>query len=333
MARLSIRLGNDPQLSPQDYLDLASLADDGGYESLWMTEGAGRDALTLLTSIAMATEKLNVATGILPIYGRTPVITAMSASGLAAVSGGRFILGLGVGNRSSVESAHGIPFRRPLTRLRETITIVRRLLDGEQVTFKGKEFQVAGVSLGAAGPAGRVPIYIAALGPQMLELAGEMADGVLLSWAPPGYMAQVAEHVRRGAVKAGRDPSEIDIAGYVRVAVADNPDAIGAARSALQREIGRYSGNPFYRTFFRQMGFEAEMAVAEQALARGDVAGAEAAITPAMQDQLALLGSGGECGEELERIREAGLQQPVIAPFAVGDHAPSYRRAIEAFAQ
>jgi alkanesulfonate monooxygenase SsuD/methylene tetrahydromethanopterin reductase-like flavin-dependent oxidoreductase (luciferase family) len=81
------------------------------------------------------------------------------------------------------------------------------------------------------------------------------------------------------------------------------------------------------------MGFEAEMAVAEQALARGDVAGAEAAITPAMQDHLALLGSGGECREELERIRESGLQQPVIAPFAVGDHAPSYRRAIEAFAQ
>ena len=119
----------------------------------------------------------------------------------------------------------------------------------------------------------------------------------------------------------------------MRVAVADDPDSIGAARAALQREIGRYSGNPFYRTFFRQMGFEAEMAGAEHAMARGDVAGAAAAITPAMQDQLALMSSGGECREELERIRRAGLQQPVIAPFAVGDHVPSYQRAIEAFAQ
>lgn len=286
--------------------------------------------MTLLTSIAMATQKLNVATGILPIYGRTPVITAMSAAGLAAVSGGRFILGLGVGNRSSVENAHGIPFRRPLTRLRETITIVRRLLDGEQVTFKGQEFQVTGVSLGAVGPAARVPIYIAALGPQMLELAGEMADGVLLSWAPAGYLGQVTEHVRRGAAKAGRDPSEIDIAGYVRVAVADD---VGPARAALQREIGRYAGNPFYRAFFRQLGFEAEMAGAEQAMARGDSISAAQAITPAMQDQLVLMGSSGECREELERVRQAGLQQPVIAPFAVGDHLPSYQRAIEAFAQ
>ena len=274
-----------------------------------------------------------MATGILPIFGRTPVITAMSAAGLAAVSGGRFILGLGVGNRSSVENAHRVPYQRPVTRLRETIAIVRRLLDGEQVTLKGRVFQVAGVSLGAAGPPGRVPIYIAALGPQMLELAGELADGVLLSWAPVGYLGQVTEHVRRGAVKAGRDPSEIDIAGYVRVAVVDEPDSIGAARAALQREIGRYAGNPFYRAFFRQMGFGAEMTDAEQAMARGDVAGAAQAITPAMQDQLALMGSAGECREELVRARRAGLQQPVIAPFAVGDYVPSYQRVIEAFAQ
>ena len=333
MVRLSFRVGNDPQLAPNDYLELARLAERDGYESLWMTEGAGRDALTLLTSIAMATQKLNVATGILPIFGRTPMITAMSAAGLAAVSGGRFILGLGVGNRSSVENAHGIPYQRPVARLRETITIVRRLLDGEQVTLKGRVFQVADVSLGTAVPPGRVPIYIAALRPQMLELAGELADGVLLSWAPAGYLEKVTEHVRRGAVKAGRDPWEIDIAGYVRVAVVDDPDSIGAARAALQREIGRYAGNSFYRAFFRQMGFEAEMAGAEQAMARGDVAGAAQAITPAMQDQLALMGSSGECREELERVRRAGLQQPVIAPFAVGDHVPSYRRAIEAFAQ
>ena len=329
MVRLSLRVGNDPQLSPQDYLDLARLAEEGGYESLWMTEGAGRDALTLLTSMAVVTQKLNVATGILPIFGRTPVITAMSASGLAAVSGGRFILGLGVGNRSSVERAHGIPFQRPVTRLRETITIVRRLLDGEQVTFNGRVFQVADVSLGASGPSGRVPIYIAALGPRMLELAGEMADGVLLSWAPAGYLAEATEQVRRGAVKAGRDPSEIDIAGYVRVAVADD---LAPARAALQREIGRYAGNPFYRAFFRQMGFEAEMAGAEKAMAGGDVAGAALAITPSMQDQLALMGSSGECREGLEQARRAGLQQPVIAPFTVGDHVPSYQRAIEAFA-
>ena len=150
-------------------------------------------------------------------------------------------------------------------------------------------------------PAGS-PSTLRPWAPRMLELAGEMADGVLLSWAPAGYLAQVTEHVKRGAVKAGRDPSEIDIAGYVRVAVADDRDSIGAARAALQREIGRYAGNPFYRTFFRQMGFEAEMAGAEQAIVRGDVAGAAQAITPAMQDQLALMGSSGECREELERV-------------------------------
>ena len=298
-----------------------------------MTEGAGRDSLSQLASIATATSRIVVGTGILPIYSRTPLVTAMSAAGLASVSGGRFILGLGVGNRPATEAGHGVRFSRPLDRLREMIYIVRRLLQGEEVTFRGKALHVTEASLGDAAPKEKVPIYIAALGPRMLRLAGEMADGVLLSWAASSYLKEAIRQVREGAVSAGRDPDDVVISGYVRVAVADDPDSIGAARSALQREIGRYAGNPFYRTFFRQMGFEAEMAAAEQALARGDVAGAEAAITPAMQDHLALLGSGGECREELERIREAGLQQPVIAPFAVGDHAPSYRRAIEAFAQ
>ena len=333
MSFLGLRLGNEPELSPADVQSLASLAEELGYAEVWMTEGNGRDSLTQLTAIATATSRIGLATSILPMFSRTPLITAMSAAGLSAVSDGRFILGLGVGNRLSVVDGHGVAYRQPIEHLRDMIQIVHGLLRGEEVNHWGKAITVSQASLGDAAPQGEVPIYIAALGPQMLELAGEMADGVLLSWAPPGYMAQVAEHVRRGAVKAGREPSGIDIAGYVRVAVADDPDSMGAARAALQREIGRYAGNPFYRAFFRQMGFEAEMSGAEQAMARGDVAGAAQAITPAMQDQLALMGSSGECREELERVRRAGLQQPVIAPFAVGDHVPSYRRAIEAFAQ
>ena len=138
MARLSIRLGNDPQLSPQDYLDLASLAEEGGYESLWMTEGAGRDALTLLTSIAMATEKLNVATGILPIYGRTPVITAMSASGLAAVSGGRFILGVGVGWAKQEFEALGVPFNQRGAIANEYLEVIRKSWASDVISYDGQ---------------------------------------------------------------------------------------------------------------------------------------------------------------------------------------------------
>ena len=108
MPRIAVRLENDPQITPEESLELASLAESRGYEMIWVPEGGGRDSLTQLTFLAGKTERVKLATGILPIYYRTPMLTAMSAAGLGTLSQGRFILGLGVGHRPSVEGAHGI---------------------------------------------------------------------------------------------------------------------------------------------------------------------------------------------------------------------------------
>ncbi len=250
------------------------------------------------------------------------------------MSGNRFILGLGVGHRPTVEARDGVPFKQPMTRLRETIQIVRKLLAGENVDFPGKHFKLSGASLGAAAPTTKVPIYIAALGPQMLELAGELADGVLMNWTAVSFIPQAVAHIKRGADKAGRDISEIDIAGYVRVAVGDDlKDGLADARASLQRQIARYASNTFYANFFSETGFEHEMKAAAAALAKGNLDKASEAITPEMQDQVAVLGTPGQCREALERRRAAGLQLPVIAPFAVGDNKASYQLAIEALGE
>ena len=333
MPRLGVRLDIDPQISSQEHRELASLAETSGYETVWVPEGAGRDAMTQLTAIAMTTQSLKLGTGILPVFSRTPMLTAMTAAGLAAVSQGRFILGLGVGHQPAVENGHGVSFRRPLTRLRETITIVRGLLQGEPVTHQGRVFNVSDAGLGGSAPAEPVPIYIAALGPKMLELAGEVADGVLLNWTASGYLKEAVEHVHQGAAKAGRDPSQIDIAGYIRVAVGEDPDSIRAARASLQRQIARYSGMSYYRNFFDGTGFQSEMAAAQRALERGDSETAYSVITPEMQDQVAVVGTAEHCRTELEKRRSLGLQLPVVAPFAVGGHRASYRQTIEAFGQ
>ena len=213
MPRIAVRLENDPQLTPADSVELAQLAESRGYEMVWVPEGSGRDSLTQLAFLACHTGAVKLATGILPVYYRTPMLTAMSAAGLSDLSQGRFVLGLGVGHRPSVEGIHGIRFRRPLAHMRETITLVRSLLDGERVSLAGRVFNVDGASLGAAAPEQRTPIYVAALGPQMLELTGELADGVLLNWTASNYLERAIHHLRRGAEKAGRDPSEIDVAG------------------------------------------------------------------------------------------------------------------------
>ena len=328
MAPFSIRFGNEPELTPGDVQELALLADEAGYDALWMTEGSGRDAVTQLTSLAAKTERIGLGTGILPLFGRTPLNTAMCAAGAAAVSNGRFILGLGVGSRPAVETGHGIPYHRPVTRLRETITIVRRLLQGEEVDYKGRVFDVSHASLGGSAPPGKVPIYIAALGPRILELAGEMADGVLLSWTGPSSLKGVIERVHGAATKAGRDPSAVKIAGYVRTSVASDQEA---AHASLRGQIARYTLNSYYRTFFRKSGFQQEMDDAQQALERGDDAAAAKAISPRMEQELGVIGSPAECRELLGEIQSLGLQDLVVAPLPVGDPGECYRETISAF--
>ena len=329
MARYGVRLENDPNLSPQDYQELSSQAEKNGFEAVWVPEGGGRDSLTSLATIAMKTDAVKLGTGILPIFARTPTNTAMGAAGMAAVSDGRFLLGLGVGHAPTVESRDGIPFNQPMTRMRETIQIIKALLSGEEVNFTGKQFKITGASMGAATPKTKVPIYIAALGPQMLEMVGELADGVLMNWTAVDYLGEAIGHIKRGAEKAGRDPNEIDIAGYVRVAVGDN---LTESRVSLRRQVARYASNPFYRNFFAQPGFDKEMSAAAAALADGNLDKAADSITEEMQDQVAIVGTVEECRAALEKRRAAGLQLPVIAPFAVGDNMASHRHVIEAMA-
>ena len=329
MARYGVRLENDPNLSPQDYQELSSQAEKNGFEAVWVPEGGGRDSLTSLATIAMKTDAVKLGTGILPIFARTPTNTAMGAAGMAAVSDGRFLLGLGVGHAPTVESRDGIPFNQPMTRMRETIQIIKALLSGEEVNFTGKQFKITGASMGAATPKTKVPIYIAALGPQMLEMVGELADGVLMNWTAVDYLGEAIGHIKRGAEKAGRAPNKIDIAGYVRVAVGDN---LTESRVSLRRQVARYASNPFYRNFFAQTGFDKEMSAAAAALADGNLDKAADSITEEMQDQVAIVGTVEECRAALEKRRAAGLQLPVIAPFAVGDNMASHRHVIEAMA-
>ena len=329
MAFLGLRLGNEPRLSVADIQSLGASAEEHGYGEIWMTEGAGRDSLTQLTAIATATSRIGLGTGILPMFSRTPLITAMSSAGLAAVSDGRFILGLGVGNRTATEHGHGVAYSQPIEHLRDMVNIIRGLLVGKEVSYKGKAITVNGASLGDARPVKAAPIYIAALGPRMLQLAGEVADGVLLSWTAASYLKEAIQLVRDGAAKAGRDPSEVAISGYLRVAVTDD---LAAGRASLRREIARYAGGSHYRSYFRNTGFDAEMAGAQAARDHSDNPALTAAIGEKMQSELGVVGPAEVCLARIEELREMGLTKPVIAPLTVGDIKDSYQRTIKALA-
>ena len=329
MPFLGLRLGNETQMSTADIQSFGRLAEESGYGEIWMTEGFGRDSLTQLTVIASATDRISLGTGILPMFSRTPLITAMSSAGLANASDGRFILGLGVGNRPATEDGHGAAYRQPMEHLSDMVHIVRALLQGEEVNHQGKAIRVNKATLGDAKPIGKVPIYIAALGPRMLRLAGALADGVLLSWTAASYLEQAVQLVKEGATTAGRDPSEVAISGYLRVAVTDD---LEAGRASLQREISRYASGHHYQSFFRNTGFDAEMTGAQAARDHAYNPATSVAISEYMQSELGVVGSAEVCRARIEELRDMGLAKPVIAPLPVGDMKESYERTIKALA-
>ena len=328
MESLGVRLDPIPQIGIQDSIGLAQLAESLGYEMVWVPEGGGSDSITRLAAYAGSTSTVRLGTGILPAFSRTPGLTAMTALGMHIISDGRFSLGLGVGHRGSAEGIHGIPFRRPMTRIRETVDVVRQLLKGEHVTYQGKVFNVKDGSLGYGGESD-VPIYIAALGPQMLELAGELADGVLLNWATPSYLERAMEHLNIGAARAGRDLEEIHVACYIRVAVTPDRNMV---RTPLKQQILRYCGMDYYRNFFAQTGFANEAEAIGRYLEEGNRAAAARSVTDKMQRTLAVFGGVDYCRKEIQLRRDLGIQMPVIAPFIAGGALNSYRATIDALA-
>ena len=329
MSRLGLRIENDPRLSLGDLVDIVQLAEQRGFESVWVPESGGRDALTLLATLAQTTQHIKLGTGILPIYGRTPMTIAMSAVGLAFASGNRFLLGLGTGHKSTVEDLHGVSYGRPMSRMRETVEIISNLLNGETVTTNGQNFTTRNARLGKSVQGAKVPMYIAALGPKMVALTGELADGILLNWTAWQCLDTVISQVKNAAKSRIHNRPTVDIAGYVRVAVGGDEST---ARRELQKQISRYASLPHYRDFFESSGFSEEMRSAQAALAKGDSEMASSCISEEMQNSVAIIGPAEHCIKEIERRRSLGLQLPVVAPFAIdGNAKQTYTRTIEAF--
>ncbi len=301
-------------------------AEEHGYESVWVTEGSGKDAFSQLTAAALATKSIRLATGVIPIFSRTPYLVAMSTCALDEVSGGRCTLGLGVGHRAFVEGTHGVLFEKPQQRLREYVTLLRALFSDQPVSFQGQAVRLPT----ARRPyplKGRVPIYAAVLSLSMARLAGEIADGVLLNLAPAAHVARVLEAVHEGARKAGRNPGDIDVACYILAA----PDTGESAVQNVRGQIARYGGMPFYQRLYEESGFSREVSALREAWARHDRVGAERAVSDRMMEALAVLGRGQR--ERVNVFRKAGVTLPVLfAAVPLAGARPQIQGLVSAFA-
>ena len=206
-------------------VDRVKLAESLGYEAAYVTHIAGRESLTVVTAYALATERIRVGTGVVPIYTRTPATMAQTAATIDDLSQGRLNLGLGVSHRPVVEGWHGQTIDRPVAEMREYVAIVRAILRGEDPP-RGEKWST-GFRLSGLDPRPQAPIYVAALSPAMLRLAGEVADGVILWLCNPNYIRDVVvPEVTTGRERAGLGLEGFDIVAAVPAATTDTLDAV-----------------------------------------------------------------------------------------------------------
>ncbi len=312
-----------------DYLALAREVEDRGYHTVWIGEAGGADAVTAMALVASVTSRLGIASGVLPFQTRTPVLLGQTAATLAHLAPGRIALGLGVSSETIVSQWHGLPFRRTLAQLREAVSLIRAVLGGERVSFEGEFYRVRNFRLLVPSPPAPVRIYLAALGPRALELAGEIADGVLLNWMAPESVPAAIEHLGKGADRAHRTLEGFEIAGYIRTCVTDTPET---ARAHLARDITGYAIVDAYGAYFRRCGFTSEIDALNGAWRAGDRAGAVKHLSARVLDGLGVVGNETFCRARVAQYASAGLTMPVVVPFTP-DPAPlpSLLRTLRAF--
>jgi F420-dependent oxidoreductase-like protein len=306
-------------------LDRVRLAEQLGYHSVYTTHLAGRDSLTVLAAYANVTESVQLGTGVLPIYSRTPVATAQQAVTIDEIAGGRLTLGIGVSHRVTVENWYGARIDKPVTEMRDYVAVLRAMLAGEDPPESEKfstRFHFLGVQ-----PRADMPIYVAALSPKMLELAGEIANGVVLWLCNPDYIRDVVvPHVTDGRRKAGKELDGFDIVAAVPTAVTDEVDG---ARATLRADLAPYFLLPFYRRMIERSGYEADVKLFDEAMERGDASAAAIAISDGFLENLAAIGPPDIAAATVERYRDAGATSPCIGAIPGTD----FTTALESLAE
>lgn len=298
-----------PGADAADLVDLCVEAESLGYEEAWLAEVAGPESFALAAGIAAATTSMGLGVAVVPASTRTPALLAMGAGTVSQMLRGReFCLGIGSSSQVIVETWHGAPFVPPLARVRETVEAARTLLEGGR-TYRGDLIRADRFTL-ASPPAGPVRLFVGALGPRMLRLAGAVGDGVCLNLMPPDVVPRQLAEVRRGAEEAGRDlPSHFRVMARFHTVVTDDT---GAGRDAIRMGFGPYFAQPVYNRFLAWCGHPEAASAIAAAFAAGDRAGVAAALTDQIVDGVALVGSPDDIATRLDEYGEAGVDVGAI---------------------
>jgi alkanesulfonate monooxygenase SsuD/methylene tetrahydromethanopterin reductase-like flavin-dependent oxidoreductase (luciferase family) len=317
MVKIDIEFNSGAQLPMDAIPELARLAEAHGFDCAWGGEANNKDPTVMLSAIAAVTTRLKVGSAIYHILGRTPATLALQAVGLDELSGGRFLLGIGSSN-PTIAKWHGQSLDRPLARVQEYIEIVRAAMRGEKLNFEGKFFSAQNFRM-AFKPSGRtIPIYLAAFGPKMTRLAGQISDGVLINMANPSEIRRIAEEVKSGAAEAGKDPSRMEIICKIRCSIAPS---YNVAREALSHALTYYALADYYRDLLGRMGFGSEVEAMRAAWKSSGFHAARKLVTDRMFRSLPLVAatSAREVVEQITPYLDAGATRVILPYVAASD--------------
>ena len=308
-------------------MELILEAERAGFDSVWCSEAYGADAVSCLAWIGARTQRIRIGSSILQIPARTPSMTAMTAMSLDQLTGGRFILGLGPSGPQVVEGWHGVPYGKPIARMREYVSIIRAILAREApLRHQGEHYQIPYTGPGATGLGkplksilhGRrdLPIYTAAITANGIALAGEIADGVLPLMVNPERTDLIEPYVIEGMRRAGRSPdlSKFDIAPYVPVRMGED---LAKCRRPIKEWLALYiggmgaRGKNFYNDYARRLGYESAASTIQDLFLSGRKAEAAAAVPDALIDAVSLIGPAARIRERLDAWKEAGKRGSV----------------------
>ena len=324
--KLGVNLGYWGAGNDADNLALAREADRLGYAVCWAAEAYGSDAATVLSWVAAQTERIDVGSAVFQIPARTPAMTAMTAATLDSLSGGRFRLGLGVSGPQVSEGWHGVRFAAPLGRTREYVEIVDLALTRKKLEYHGKHFELPlpdgpgkRIQLTVHPVREHIPVYLAAVGPKNLELAGEIADGWLAVFYSPQFAGDQLAAIKTGREKAGKTMEGFDVVPTVPIVVDEDVErAAELVRWYAALYIGGMGSREqnFYNQLACRMGFEKEAAKVQELYLAREHRNAAAAVPLEFVDATSLLGSPERIGRRIAEFEAAGVTTLSLSPFA-----------------
>jgi probable F420-dependent oxidoreductase len=308
MERAGVTFASLMALSPTLAPEIAKLAEDVGYRSFWTAETTGPEAFALLGAAGAAAPSLGLGTGVLALQLRTPMVVAMAGATLQALHpDAEIVLGVGISSPVVTQRWHGVPYGdRPIARVREYVTLVKQCLSGESVSFKGDFYEVSRFRLGVRLGERKPKVVVGALNEQMLRMAGEVADGVLLNYLPASHVPWSVEQIRKGG--------DATIYAYVHAGVCNREDGIDYAR----RDLFSYAVVDAYAANFERAGFGEDVTEIRERHQAGDREGALGAVSDRFVDAIDVMGDEAKVAATMREYVDAGVDVPILMPLPWG---------------